>query len=335
MSENQIPVSGLVTTTPRKNWSDYKLETHNVFVNGSETNVQAIVYNSKFVNFLSKWYHVLPNEEVIKTADLVAEQLNFKKFSPTKYHKDSWFKSEKNHVISNPDKTQISATYLFSDSVDVTGRGDKVQLGFSVRNAIDGKGGAFSVSPFTHRAVCDNLAFHLAYDKSLHSGLEAQLGSGYYHDLVKLEQSDVLKKQLEDIQKARESFGKKVWKAHFKGLDIGYVTNAILTVKQQAEHVFEQYRKAVDLKIAQAQLESLKARLPVGVHKYASEEVKDSVITYDAKKKTLVADRDATTWQVFNNYTEALSYGQKRNYTTTLENYRDVDKILISPIEVN
>ena len=335
--ETQIPKTDLISTDLRKEWTNIpSLKTYNVSVLGKETNIQAILYNDKFVNFMSKWYHVLPNEEVIETADLIADQLEFKKFVPTKYHKDSWFTSDKGHVIGNPDKTQITATYTFGNKVDVTGRGDFVEYGVAVRNSIDGKGGAFSVSPFTIRQACDNLAFHLAFDQTLHSGLkEAKIGQGYYKSLVKLQESEVLKKQLGDIQEARKTWQEtKFKKSHFAGLDLKYVTNAVLTVKEQAESILQKYKEMVSLKITQAQIESLKNKLPVTVTKYADTQVKDSVISYNSKKKELKVDKDATVWQVFNNYTEALSYGQKRNYTTTLETYKILDQILVAPVQV-
>lgn len=331
---------------PLKSWDDYKLHTFRVHQKNlntgkfEPTNYQRIQYNGRFVNYMSTMYHVLPNEDVLKTADLVASVIEAKQQAPKiKFHNPrfGWCKPA-GHVINNPEETVMLAHYTIGDPVDITGAKDFVEFGFVVGNAIDGKGGAFKVMPYTYREVCDNVAYHVTNTATLHTGVSApklenvqrsftyKIGSMSAADKTVLKQDPELEKCIEIVKNAKKSFNEVNFKkAHFSTLDLEYVTNSILTVVEKGKQLQKAYRDMYNTKVTLKDAQKLFDKLPKAI--MTGEKV-SNWLEWDKKDSKLTLKKDVTHWKVFNDITNELTFGQ-RGFKGTMEAYAKLDEILV------
>ncbi len=290
-----------------------------------KTNYQQIRYNGRFVNYMSTLYKVLPNEDVLRTADMVAKRLDYKKATPIvkSQNTNGWCKPA-GHVISNPEKTQMIAHYQIGKPVDLTGGGDKWELWLAVANNIDGKGGAFKVMPVTKRLSCDNVAYHILDTQVLHKGNEKPQGAWFNKDSTKLEQTESLKEAWKMIDDAKKNFQRVSYKKpHFQTLTLEYVTHAILTVVEQGEELLTRLREMYQLKLQQLEAEKIVKQLP--------KSITTDLIWLDIDKKSgEVTFKEGTSQMTaFNDITNRLTFGQKRSWSGTLHAYKKLDEILV------
>ena len=331
-------VETLDKLTLREEWPKYKLATYDEWqkneVTGEfeKTNYISIRYNGRFVNHMTKLYKVLPNEDVIRTADLVAKRLKFDQFQPKpKNHnvKFGWCKVAGN-VIENPERTQIIAHYNMGEKFDVTGAGDYVQPKFAIKNAIDGKGGSFSVMPCSFRGTCNNIAYHMIDLKKLHSGLaKPKLGAWLNEAAIEVTKTPELKKAWEEIDHAKANFqrvGAK--KPHFQTLTLEYVTHSILTVVEAGEELMQKYKIMYKEKVSQKICDELVKALPKSISNNLT------WLEIDKKTKKVSLKKSVNKWQAFNDVTNKLTFGGKRNFNSTIESYKKLDEILVQPIIV-
>ncbi len=334
---------------PLKSWDNYDLHTFRVWQKDLKsktfepTNYQRIQYNGRFVNYMSTMYNVLPNEDVLKTADLVASVIDAKHSVPKQPKKftaqtGNWCKP-KGHVLSNPEETTMIAHYTIGDPIDVTGAKDMVEFGFGVGNSIDGKGGAFKVFPYTYRTVCDNVAYHIASSATLHTGVSApqlentkksfsfNIHSVSAADKVKLGNDPELEKCIDIVKNAKKEFNQVNFKkAHFNTLNLEYVTNSILSVVEQGKVLQKAYRDMYNTKVTLKNAQKLFDKIPKSI--MTGEKV-SAWLDYDKKDQKLTLKKDVTEWKAFNDITNELTFGQ-RGFKPTLEAYSKLDEILVA-----
>jgi hypothetical protein len=158
---------GKVDTT----WEKYGLVQAPILYNGKPSGYKAIIKNKNLVAILGMEYKLIPNEEVVKAGDQVAEEVGAKPFK-VRYARTNY--------ILNKTETRVYAQYILSRGFDIEGR-DRVYIGFSLMNGIDGSL-AFSASGFTFRSICQNGVF-VGYREIAHfyrkhtKGLEINLDS--------------------------------------------------------------------------------------------------------------------------------------------------------------
>lgn len=329
---------------PLKSWNEYDLHTFRVWQKDLKskkfepTNYQRIQYNGRFVNYMSTMYNVLPNEDVLKTADLVADVIDAKKQAPkVKFHNPrfGWCKPA-GHVINNPEETVMLAHYTIGDPIDVTGAKDFVEFGFVVGNAIDGKGGAFKVMPYTYREVCDNVAYHITNAATLHTGVSAPAlqnvkrsftyNAGHAPDAKILKANPELQKCIDIVKNAKREFNQVSFKkAHFSTLDLEYVTQSILTVVEHGKVLQKAYRDMYNTKVTIKNAMKLFDKLPKSI--MTGEKV-SQWLDWDKKEQKLTLKKDVTEWKAFNDITNALTFGE-RGFKPTLEAYAKLDEILV------
>jgi len=100
-----------------------------------------ILRGNKAIADVSQRYKLIPNEEVLKVADRLAEAFGFKQ----------------NGVVFSKDGNFMQARYISDNKVvNPDGKGE-VNLGFCVRNSIDGRTG-LGVDGFSFRYLCTNRA---------------------------------------------------------------------------------------------------------------------------------------------------------------------------------
>ena len=346
-SETVFVKETLEKLEPLKSWNEYNLNTYRVWQKDQNsktfepTNYQRIEYNGRFVNYMSLMYNVLPNEDVLKTADLVASVIDAKHSVPKQpktTQKNNWCKP-KGHVLSNPEETTMIAHYTIGDPIDITGAKDYVEFGFGVGNAIDGKGGAFKVFPYTYRAVCDNVAYHVANAATLHTGVSVpqlentkksfsfNIHSVSAADKTLLKKDPELEKCIEIVKNAKKEFNQVNFKkAHFSTLNLEYVTNSILTVVEQGKQLQKAYRDMYNTKVTLKNAQKLFDKIPKSI--MTGTKV-SQWLDYDKKDSKLTIKKDVTEWKAFNDITNELTFGN-RGFKSTIEAYQKLDEILVA-----
>lgn len=121
-------------------WPQYKLSEAEILYDEQNTGWKAILKEDQFISMVRHGYKLLPNEEALKAANQVAEAIGFKPFEQYQ-----------------PKGTRLYAVYLRDEAIPIDNR-DKVRVGFSVQNSIDGAL-SFSGSGFTFREMCSNGVF--------------------------------------------------------------------------------------------------------------------------------------------------------------------------------
>jgi hypothetical protein len=132
---------------------DYGIEKIPILLNKEATKSHILAKNGKFVAVVGDHYRVLPNELAIQIANESAEMSNLRAFSEFGGNDGARMEGQ-SHVLMN--RWKVHAMYDSGRDVDI--EGDKVKLGLSVHNSIDGSMG-FGVGIFTYRFTCSNMAF--------------------------------------------------------------------------------------------------------------------------------------------------------------------------------
>lgn len=305
-------------TETRREWNEdgYGNLKEKIILNrdGSHTNQLAIEKFGRVVNVMTTQYWVVPNFDVIKQVEpiLTKKEINAKRFAPNKSEKTYRWANGVGHKSFNVEQTEMAATYMFGDKFDITGHGDFVETGFSIRNSESGKA-AFSISPFTYRNSCDNRMYHLASEKILGAGV-----------LLSIVPDEALLKQRQRIADVRQEYSEVLRgfkKSHTKSLKLDLIEKAIIAVKLGAEQVINRYKEMYDMKLLKAQAEAISKRIPTFVTKQLDwlKVEKDGEIKFE---------KDLTQWEAFNDLTRILTH-DGRNFAPTLNQFRRVDEILV------
>jgi hypothetical protein len=133
-------------------WAEFGLHQVDIKLRDRETGYKLIVRRGEPLAITSKGYVLIPNEVALEAADAAAQRLGAKPFTD---FNGPWFAKVEDHVMMNFEKTRMSALYAFDEPVEIAA-GDKIHVGFSVRNGIDG-GAAFGTGAFTFRHACANM----------------------------------------------------------------------------------------------------------------------------------------------------------------------------------
>ena len=342
MTKNTKQQSSTIELEHRKAWDDYGLLAENVKVNGTDTGRFILTQQGKFVQIFSDLYHVLPNQDVLKIADRVAKRNKCSTYTPIEraLGKYSWAKSgvfgdSHPNALTNSDGTRMVANYIFPEKVDVTGDKDFVQFGFGVRNGID-KMTAFSCYGMSVRMICDNIMLHLAGIHTHREGMETG-----WNGQSTVRATDEIMLQKSKVQQAKSEFSKGIRKLHFKGLTEEFVENGLNSIKEQHYVVLKRYREMVDLKLAQVQADELVKRMPKSVRqtipylqgiyeKVGGKNVLTKVNILDRKDpKGKEKPTHPKLWDVFNDFTNSLTFAERRQFSSNLGSYEHLDKILV------
>ncbi len=136
-----------------KKWGKYGIEQIPMLVNKVDTKTRILVKNGEFVSVVGNHYRVLPNELAVEIANKSAQMTNLRPFSDFGNGEGLRMNGQV-HVLENNWKIHA----MYDSGRDVTIAGDKVKLGVSVHNSIDGSLG-FGVGIFSYRFTCSNMAF--------------------------------------------------------------------------------------------------------------------------------------------------------------------------------
>lgn len=155
-------VEGLVPTVPTEfvvqsgkvddRWNAYGLNTVDIKLRDRETGYKLIIRKGDPIAIASKGYVLIPNEVAIDAADAAALRVGAKPFTE---FSGPWYVKPRDHVMMDKEEIKMAALYAWDEGVEITPR-DKIHVGFSVRNGIDGYH-AFQTGLFTFRHACANM----------------------------------------------------------------------------------------------------------------------------------------------------------------------------------
>jgi hypothetical protein len=124
-------------------YPEYNLKTVELFFRGLDGELRPsgrkwILKGSRAVADVTTRYKLIPNEEVLKMSDKLAEAFGFKT------HK----------VCYSKDGNFMMAKYISDKTINPDNKSE-INLGYSVRNSIDGRSG-LGVDGFSFRGICSN-----------------------------------------------------------------------------------------------------------------------------------------------------------------------------------
>src|SRR3990172_1060597 len=284
-------------------------------LDGSRTNQLAIEKHGRVVNCMTTSYYVVPNFQI---RELIKQLIERKEISATEYRPSNkrhgkWLQNEVGGVATDITDTEMVSSYIFPEKFDITGAGDFVKTGFSLRNSEAGHS-ALSISPFTDRNSCDNRMFHLAHEQILGFGVE-----------INVTPNKALIEAKKNIREARANFDGVIRgfkKPHTKSLKIEIIEKALIAVRLQSQNVINRYREMYQLKIQKVQAEAIARRMP----KFVLDDL--AWLHVGKKKEEITFDKDVTQWDAFNDITKLLTH-QGRSFRPTLDQYRKLDTILV------
>lgn len=274
-------------------WAEYGLNQVEIRLRGEPTGYKLIVREGEPIAITSKGYVLIPNEIALQAADLAAERLGARNFGD---FRGAWFCKTADHVMMNAEQTRMVALYAFDEPVEIA-PGDPIQLGFSVRNGIDG-GAAFGTGLFTFRHACSNMFL-----------MKAWRGKGMNFD-----DRQVLS---------------WIYKIHY-GSPAELLTNVdeiipvIEDVVRSGVQVVQRLRAMTETKLAEATAQRIMALPAKYLEKLQGFEVKKK-----AGQKTQVEFvGDVTEYQVWNDLTDLLTHDSKGKWDTKMQQYAVVQRAL-------
>lgn len=336
---------------PRQSWDGYNLHTNNVFFQGADTGMQAIVYKGNFVAFRSRHYHVFPHEDIFVTLDPVmaalngeplTEKINVESRLSMVYGNNKritveadWKKEGGKKIIYG---TKVRSEFIFKDEkFDVTGDGDFVQFGATIGNDISGQGSLY-ISPYSWRQTCKNGMMHLSSVVEISEKIIKDLM------LKKENLADVagISAQIESIMESSKSFDelarkiKKERMSHVTKIPVEWISNRVHLLKESAKLFRERYREMTEMIVSQEQAELIAKNMPKRLTetldwmevKEEETDVKTANGMQKAMQRIVTMKTVPTQWKAFNDITENLTHVE-RAFDSRTKHYRQLDQILV------
>jgi len=171
-----LPSATIAFDKPDETWAKYNLFQNPIMIGNTRTGYKAILRGEKLVAISHQSYKLYPHEEALAMADDLARTVNAKPIGrvPNAGHlilrgtaRDNATGDARGfeHITASTQGNRMNAFYLLEQEHKITNeKGDVVQVGFSVHNAIDGSR-TFGADGFTFRLICTNGA--IVRDKSI------------------------------------------------------------------------------------------------------------------------------------------------------------------------
>lgn len=265
-----------------------------LIVNGKDFGSQSVWEDQKHIADVRDGYVLMPNERVLPIAAQIAKEEGAVPFDQ---FKGEWFnKAEKNVIYGGRTGHQMHALFTWNEEFEVR-KGDKIRLGFSIHNSIDGRmglGGGF----FTFRHACSNM-FFMGFKAQGMSFDDRETLAHFYHKHTK----EINKDQLRVLIKRMIATGKDIV-AEIRALDERKLT-------------LEKAKKLVDIIGVERAIECMPyVEIP-------SEDDKDG--------KMKLLDDTVTDYDAWNDVTYAITYAEDIGTTTKMAKFRGVEKVLVRP----
>lgn len=306
-----IGEASLEAGEPEQVWEEYGLESVPILLDGEDIGRRIIRYNGNYISDVSDHFKVLPNEQVVKAANTVAEELGadpFHEFS------GDWYVTLDDHVYQDPERKRVHALYAWDEG---TIDDDELEYGFVVHNSIDGSM-ALRVGLFTFNHACANMV---------------HIGSGTFADY-----------SARDVEEERGVISESA-RRHTKNMDVELESLAyrIRGVIAAVPDVHETYQQWLQEQLTVAQVEELidrlpRKNLPVWMQSAAEEfeaveenEGLDPGMLPEDRRANIVEARMPSaeaTWETYNSLTEAIWHDDNTTDTSKMRKMKQLHRVL-------
>ena len=291
------------TKYPQNTKSKYDLVSRRLVMNGKPINRQAVSYQGNFINTFGLNYTIVAHEDLYKVASRAAGKLGLTAEQTRPDSKQRWWREAGfgNAELSETGG-QMLATFLDEGTgVDVTGDGDWVRAGVTIRGSIDGSSST-KIIPSTERKFCFNRMYHLVNVGEVENEAIRSLNAEIQKDEEDLE-----------LMKLR-------WN-HSKSFNLEDFGASFESAIEKSRRLLEKYQDFKNQKVTQAMAfeihESLGKRFAQKLDWLQVE--KDEVKILDIDK-----------WKAFNDITQKLTHGDiAKSMDSIMWRYREVDRIFM------
>lgn len=271
------------------------LRTYQVTIDGKEQDAQHIVRTNaegvtELITQQRMLYKVIPNSTVLKAADAVALEV---KAVPWTEFTGPWFVKPKSHIMENARHTQVHALYAFNEPVAIR-PGDKIQLGFSIHNSIDGSMG-LGGGMFTFRHACQNM-FFMGFKGQGMSFDERQVLAYFY------------KKHTQEV--STEQLAAIMTKVNEKALDVIAALRKMTTVNLLPSEAVK-----VSAVLGKEQIET------IAWLKFT-----------DKDKKQVELARKVSKYDAWNDLTDLASHNKDLGLESMMDKHRIIERVLLAPL---
>ena len=255
---------------------------------------QFIMRGKEFISDVSGGYNLIPNEDVLRTADEIAAQVGA---TPWHDFKGDWFVHADSHVMMNARRTHLHALYAWNEPVEIA-KGDKINLGFSVHNGID-SGLGLGVGYFTFRHACTNMFMMGLHGK----GQGGDDRNVYAHS----------------------------YKKHMKNLGLDAIKNLIELVIKKGDDAIAELRALNDKLMTQAKVEQLITERLVS-KEFIGERLNYITLPEEKDEKPKL-NQDVTLYDVWNDVTDFITHNGNQSLDTKMFLFSRTQNLLeIAPL---
>ena len=288
---------------PANTKSKYDLISRRLVMNDLPTNKQAIIYKGKFINTFSLNYTVVAHEDLYSVAEKLASNIGLTAQNTKADKKQRWWK-QADFGTAELSETggQMIATFLDdNDGVDVTGDGDWVRAGVTIKGSIDGSSST-KVIPSTERKFCFNRMYHLA-------------GAGEV-------ENEAIRSLNAEIQKDEQDLilMKSRWN-HTKSFKIEDFAESIKNCMTYSRAILEKYQDFKNHKVTQA--------MAFDIHESLGKRFAKQLDWLEVNKEEVKVE-NIDKWKAFNDITQKLTHGDfTKSMDSILWRYKEVDRIFM------
>ena len=305
---------------PQNTKAAYDLVATKILHNDKPTGRQMISYKGNYISNFSERYIVLANEDLFNTADTICRKLDLEPVLPnhSKYGKNdgqSWYKVAPfgNAILSNGvgqkgDGAYMLATFLGKKEVDVTGNGDFVRAGVTIKGSIDGSS-ATQVIPTDNRNQCMNTNLHLGTNYNVENEPIRKLNAQIHKDVAEL------------------ATLRGIW-YHTRKVETKDLAEIVSLGVDRANQIVQEYQNLKNLKVTK----QMGADIVYKLGKKLAKEL--SYIDIEKKSDKITVD-NIDQWSALNEITEKLTHGDiAKNMAVVLRRYSQLDNIFTPQIQV-
>ena len=305
---------------PQNTKAEHDLVATKILHNDKLTGRQMISYHGNYISNFSERYIVLANEDLYNTAETICNKLGLEAVLPnhSKYGKNdgqSWYKVAdfgkailSKGVGQKGDGAYMLATFLGKKEVDVTGNGDFVRAGVTIKGSIDGTS-ATHIIPTDNRKQCMNTNLHLGTNYNVENEPIRQLNAEIKKDVAEL------------------ATLKGTW-YHTRKVETQDLAQVVKLGSERADQIVQKYQDLKNLKVTK----QMGADIVFKLGKKLAKEL--SYIDIE-KKSDKITVGDINQWSALNEITEKLTHGDiARNMAVVLRKYSQLDNIFTPQIQV-
>jgi hypothetical protein len=291
------------TKYPQNTKSKYDLVSRRLVMNGRPTNKQAISYKGNFINTFGLNYTIVAHEDLYRVASKAAGKLGLTSEHTKPDKKQKWWReADFGNAELSETGGQMIATFLDEGTgVDVTGEGDWVRAGVTIKGSIDGSSST-KIIPSTERKFCFNRMYHLVNVGEVENEAIRSLNAEIQKDEADLE-----------LMKLR-------WN-HSKSFNLQDFAASFESAITKSRELLEKYQDFKNHKVTQAMAFDIHESLG---KRFAKELDWLEVDGDDVKIENI--DK----WKAFNDITQKLTHGNvTKSMQSIMWKYREVDRIFM------